>query len=66
MPKLKSHSGAAKRLKITGTGKIMRKAAGRRHLLECKSPKSSRKKRRYQALKPGELKNVRRALPYGL
>ena len=37
MPKMKTHSGAKKRFRITGTGKVMREQANRRHLLEGKS-----------------------------
>ena len=37
MPKMKTHSGAAKRFKVTGTGKVMRLRANRAHLLEHKS-----------------------------
>jgi large subunit ribosomal protein L35 len=37
MPKMKSHSGAKKRFRLTGTGKVMREQAGGRHLLEHKS-----------------------------
>ena len=36
MPKNKSHSGASKRFKITGSGKVLRERAGKRHLLEHK------------------------------
>jgi len=36
MPKQKTHSGAKKRFKVTGSGKIMREQAGKRHLLEKK------------------------------
>ena len=43
MPKNKTHSGASKRFKITGSGKVLRERAGKRHLLEHKS---SRRKRR--------------------
>lgn len=43
MPKMKSHSGAKKRLRKTGSGKIMRKRSGVRHILE---KKPSRRKRR--------------------
>ena len=43
MPKMKTHSGAKKRFRVTGSGKIMREQAGNRHLLEHKS---SRRKRR--------------------
>ncbi len=41
-PKSKTHSGIAKRVKITGTGKIMRQQAGLRHRLEVKSSKETR------------------------
>ncbi len=36
MPKNKTHSGTAKRFRITGSGKVLRQQAGRRHLLERK------------------------------
>ncbi|MQA07535.1 MAG: 50S ribosomal protein L35 [Pseudonocardiaceae bacterium] len=36
MPKNKTHSGAKKRIKVTGRGKLRREMAGRRHLLEKK------------------------------
>ena len=36
MPKQKTHSGAKKRFKITGSGKVLREQAGKRHLLERK------------------------------
>ena len=43
MPKNKTHSGAKKRFRTTGSGKVMREQANKRHLLEHKS---SRRKRR--------------------
>ena len=42
MPKMKTHSGAKKRFRVTGTGKVMREQAGGRHLLEHKSSKKMR------------------------
>ena len=42
MPKMKTHSGAKKRFRLTGTGKVMREQAGGRHLLEHKSSKKTR------------------------
>ena len=42
MPKMKSHRGAAKRFKRTGTGKIMRHKAFNRHILTSKGPKRKR------------------------
>ena len=43
MPKAKTHSGASKRFRRTGTGKIVREKANRRHLLEHKSSKRTRR-----------------------
>ncbi len=46
MPKMKSHRGARKRMKVTGTGKISMHAAYRRHLLSSKTSKQKRQLRR--------------------
>src|SRR3984957_14083573 len=43
MPKMKTHSGAAKRFKITGSGKVMRVRANRQHLFEHKSSRVTRR-----------------------
>jgi large subunit ribosomal protein L35 len=43
MPKMKTHKGAAKRFKVTGSGKLRRRKANKNHILE---KKSSRRKRR--------------------
>lgn len=43
MPKMKTHSGAKKRFTLTGSGKIKRKHAYKRHILTKKSTKSKRK-----------------------
>ena len=43
MPKQKTHSGAKKRIKVTGTGKLRREKAGKRHLLERKPSKLTRR-----------------------
>ena len=43
MPKMKSHTGMGKRVKITGKGKIVRELAGKRHLLEGKSSHVTRR-----------------------
>ena len=42
MPKMKTHSGTKKRVKITGSGKLLTEKAGKRHLLERKSSKLTR------------------------
>lgn len=43
MPKMKTHRGAAKRFKVTGTGKVMRRKAFKSHILEKKSPDRKRR-----------------------
>ena len=43
MPKMKTHSGAKKRFRVTGKGKIMRERANRRHLFEAKSSRRTRR-----------------------
>jgi large subunit ribosomal protein L35 len=43
MPKMKTHSGAKKTFRVTGTGKIMHERAGKRHLLERKSSRQTRR-----------------------
>ena len=43
VPKNKTHSGAKKRFRVTGTGKLMREQAGARHLLEHKSSRRTRR-----------------------
>jgi large subunit ribosomal protein L35 len=42
MPKNKTHSGTSKRFKITGSGKVLRERAGKRHLLEHKPSSKTR------------------------
>jgi len=43
MPKFKPHSGMKKRVKVTGRGKFMAEPAGKRHLLEVKSSRETRR-----------------------
>jgi large subunit ribosomal protein L35 len=43
MPKMKTHKGAAKRFKVTGSGKITRRKANLNHILEKKAPKRKRR-----------------------
>lgn len=65
MPKLKTNKAAAKRFKITKTGKIKKVAAGRRHILTKKTRKLKRKLRQGSFLSPVEAKKIRRLMPYG-
>lgn len=46
MPKMKTHRGAAKRFKRTGSGKIVRAKANKQHILTKKSPKRKRRLRK--------------------
>ena len=64
MPKMKSHRGAAKRFKRTGTGKFMLNRANRRHLLEKKSQKRKRRLRSAGVVDGTDHKRVKRMLPY--
>jgi large subunit ribosomal protein L35 len=43
MPKMKSHTGMGKRVKVTGSGKIVVEQAGKRHRLEVKSSRETRR-----------------------
>jgi large subunit ribosomal protein L35 len=63
MPKMKSHKGARKRFKITGTGKVRRRRAFKSHILTKKSSKRKRRLRRGDIITtPGEAKNIKRLM----
>jgi large subunit ribosomal protein L35 len=64
MPKLKTHRGAAKRFKKTGTGKIVRASAFKRHILTSKTTKSKRHMRGTQEVSPNDAPKLNRMLPY--
>lgn len=66
MPKLKTHRGAAKRVKITGTGKFIRERqfSGCSHILTKKSPKRIRKFRKQVVVGPTDTPRLKRQLPY--
>ncbi len=64
MPKMKTHRGAAKRFKKTGTGKIKRSRAYASHLLGGKSPKRKRKLRQAGLVSKQETKNISKLIPY--
>ncbi len=65
MPKMKTHRGAKKRFKVTGSGKIVRSKASKSHLLTKKSRKRKRALRRKALVDLSDLKRMRRLLPYG-
>ena len=62
MPKQKTHSGAKKRFKITGSGKVMKQRAGMRHNLEKKSSKLTRRLNGEVVLAPQDAKVIKRLL----
>ena len=62
MPKMKTHSGAAKRFRKTGTGKIRRNKAYSNHILTKKSPKRKRNLRQSTLVAPADEAAVRRML----
>jgi large subunit ribosomal protein L35 len=63
MPKLKTHRGAAKRYKKTGTGKFTRGNAFRRHILTSKTTKSKRQMRGAKVVSDADAAKLRRMLP---
>ena len=64
--KLKTRKGAAKRFKITGTGKIMRTKGMKSHFRRRKSARVKRAFDKMQPLSPANARSVRRSLPYGV
>ncbi|MBB1502680.1 50S ribosomal protein L35 [Propioniciclava sp. MC1683] len=62
MPKMKTHSGAKKRIRVTGSGKLMRQRAGKRHLNEHKPTKRTRRLSNDVALSKADQKTARKLL----
>ncbi len=62
MPKMKTHRGAAKRFKVTGTGKVVRRKAYRQHLFEGKTSRRTRRLAGTTELSPGDRARVERML----
>ena len=63
--KLKTHKGAAKRFKITGTGKVTRRHSFARHILTSKPSKRKRRLGQSVELAAADVAQVLRMLPYG-
>ena len=63
MPKMKTHRGAAKRFKKTGSGKIVRSKANKQHILTKKSPKRKRNLRKTALVSSVDEKRVKQMLP---
>ena len=66
MPKMKTHKGAARRFKITGTGKIMRTKHMKSHFRRRKSPRMKRMFDRMYPLDASQVGKISRLLPYGV
>ena len=64
MPKIKTHSAAAKRFKLTGTGKIKRHHANASHILTKKSRKRKKRLAAAAIVKDCDYKRVRRMLVF--
>jgi large subunit ribosomal protein L35 len=62
MPKMKSHTGMGKRVKVTGSGKIIAEQAGKRHLLEVKSSRRTRRLTGTVELAKADVKRIKRLL----
>ena len=64
MPKIKTHRGAAKRFKVTGTGKIKRNSGYKSHLLTGKPAKRTRRLRKSSLVSASEHDRMKKLLPY--
>ena len=64
MPKIKTKRSAAKRIRTTGTGKLMRAKGWKKHLLEWKPSKRRRQLRKQTLISPADEKRTRRLVPY--
>ena len=64
MPKIKTNRSAAKRFKITGTGKLKRNKAYKSHILTKKTQKRKRNLRKATVLDQSNVKNMKKILPY--
>jgi len=65
MPKMKTHRGAAKRVKVTGTGKLKRMRSNKSHILTKKTTKRKRRLRKPDLVSPADKKRLNKILPYG-
>lgn len=62
MPKNKTHSGASKRFKVSGSGKLLRQRANRRHLLEHKSSRRTRRLEGVATVSENDAPRIKRML----
>jgi large subunit ribosomal protein L35 len=64
VPKIKTNRAAAKRFRVTGSGKVKRNKGFKSHLLSSKNKKRKRHLRRGATVSEAETKNVRKLIPY--
>jgi len=64
MPKIKTKRGAAKRFKVTKSGKVKRKRANLRHILTSKTRKQKRRLRGEGYVSKADSKNIKKLMPY--
>ena len=62
----KTKKSIAKRFKLTGSGKLVRRSPGQRHLLRKKTVKQKRRNSRDKLVSPGQAAQLKKALPFGL
>jgi len=62
MPKMKPHTGTGKRVRVTGTGKLRTEQAGKRHLLEGKTSRRTRRLTGTVAVAKADTKRIKRLL----
>ncbi len=62
MPKMKTHKGTAKRIRVTGSGKLVRAKGYHSHILEKKSPKRKRNMRKETVVAKADEKVLKRSL----
>ena len=65
MPKMKTHRGAHKRFKTTGTGKVVRSKSNKQHILTSKTTKRKRGLRQQTEISSADARRVQRMLPNG-
>jgi large subunit ribosomal protein L35 len=62
MPKMKTHSGAKKRIKVTGTGRLLRRQSGKGHYKLAKGSDTFRRRSTEVELEPGDAKVAKKLL----
>jgi large subunit ribosomal protein L35 len=64
MPKMKTNRAAAKRLRVTGSGRVRRAKAGKSHLMRGKSARRLRRLEKHDMVDKSDQKRVKRLIPY--